>query len=199
MISMAKKPQNTPAQDWDAPTDTGFTAATNPESDAAADELEQDEAARRAELTNLQTTREFEEGRDGVSGTQNPGVVAGQTGHTSQGVAGDNDMSGKVALPDPLKALDPKLVNEIHTKLKEADKEDQGSYKAPKGMDEDAAKAHKVAYGRSTGWRTLADLGVHRETLRALVRAGKVEEGAAPGMQHHPDTGVKYRILRDRG
>jgi hypothetical protein len=205
---MAKKPQNNPSQtDWDEPDergdtqdpDEGFAQARDPEGDAAREELEADEAARRAELTNMQTTAEREEGRDAVSGTQNPGVVRDVTGHSAQGEAANSDMSGKQALPDPLKALDPKLVKEIHDKLIAADKRDVANFNPPKDADEETAARAKVAHERSSGWRSLADLGVHRDTLNALVKAGKVEEGAAPGMHHHGDTGKKFRVKRDRG
>lgn len=203
---MAKAPNKSqtnqqPAEDWDEPAenDAGVTLATDPEGDAAREELEADEQARRAELTNLQTTQEAESGKDGVSGTLNPGVVKDATGHSSQGEAGNSDMSGKRALPDPLKALDPKLVKDIHDKLVQADKKDVANFTPPKDGTDEAVKSQRVAHERSSGWRSLADLGVHATTLKELVKAGKVEEGAAPGMHHHHDTGKMYRVKRDRG
>jgi hypothetical protein len=202
---MAKAPKNAqtpPAQDWDEPdadAGEGFTQARDPEGDAAQDELEEDEAARRAELTNMQTTREREEGRDAVSGTLNPGVTQAQSdAHTQPGDRG-SDMAGNAPKPDPMKALDPALVREIHDKLVQADKQDVANFRAPRDATEEKTEQQRVAHERSAGWRSLKDLGVHAITLKALVKAGKVEEGSAPGMQHHGDTGMRYRIVRDRG
>lgn len=196
---MAKSPKNNPsAQDWDAPAE-GFAQARDPVGDAAVEELEADELARRAELPNMQTTREREEGRDAVSGTLNPGVTQAQSdAHTQPGNVG-SDMAGNSPKPDPLAALDPKLVNDIHAKLKEADKQDVATFKRPKDATDEKVAQQRVAHERSAGWRNLRELGVHASTLEALVTAGKVEKGAPPGLGHHHDTGVKYRIARDRG
>lgn len=202
---MAKSPRNQqPSENWDEPAEeqapeSGFAQAQDPVSDAAADELELDEAARRAELPNMQTTREREEGRDAVSGTLNPGVTQQQSAaHTQPGRIG-SDMAGNPPKPDPMLALDPQHVRDIHDKLVAADKQDVAAFKAPKDATEEKVEQQRTAHARSAGWRTLRDLGVHKVTLDALVKQGKVEEGAAPGMQHHGDTGKRYRIVKDRG
>lgn len=199
-MAKAPKTDTKPVEDWDAPADTGtgFTQAEDP-NDAAFEEQELDEAARRAELTNMQTTKEAEEGRDAVSGTLNPGVTQAQSdAHTQPGDRG-SDMAGNAPKPDPLAALDQKLVNEIHRSLTEADKQDVAAFRRPKDAEDDVVDQKRVAHERSAGWRSLSQLGVHAITLKALVKAGKVEEGTAPGMQHHGDTGKLYRIKRDRG
>lgn len=148
-----------------------------------------DEAARREELTNMQTTHEAENGLDAVSGTPNPGVTEAQSNaHTQPGAEG-SDMSGRKPMADPLAALDPKLLKEARQALEKAETQDNANGK----------RGNEEATRRSAGWRSLRDLGVHKATMDALVEAGKVETGNAPGMSHMPETGRLYRIVKDRG
>jgi hypothetical protein len=172
--------------------------ASNTALDPIDAELQADEAARRAELPNTQTTHELFNGLDPVSGTPNPGVTEQQSGaHTQPGRRG-SDMAGNAPKPDPFAALDPKHVSEIRTVLQQADRQDVASFKANKGDTKEATEQRRTAHERSAGWRSLADLGVHKATLDALVQSGHVETGSAPGMSYHGDTGRMYRIKRER-
>lgn len=161
-------------------------------------ELQADEAARRAELPNMQTTHERFNALDAVSGTPNPGVTEQQSAaHTQPGARG-SDMAGNAPKPDPFKALDPEHVRSIREALMQADKEDMAAFKKPKDVTAEVAEQRRVAHERSAGWRSLAKLRVHKATLDALVESGHVEAGSAPGQSYHADTGRLYRIKRER-
>lgn len=148
-----------------------------------------DQAARRGEMTNMQTDHEAMNGLDGVSGTPNPGVTEQQSAaHTQPGARG-SDMSGNPPKADPLAALSREQVEGARKALTQADRQDVANGKA----------GNEVATERSAGWRTARQLGVHKATLDALVEAGRVEVDSAPGMSHMPETGRLYRIKRDRG
>lgn len=147
-----------------------------------------DEAARRAEMTNMQTEHEAAGGLDAVSGTPNPGVTEDQSrAHTQPGARG-SDMSGRPPMGDPLAALDRANLSAVRTALERAEAQDMANGKP----------GNEVATRRSAGWRSLRDLGVHKATLDALVQAGKVETQNAPGMAHMPESGKLYRIKRER-
>lgn len=142
------------------------------------EELHLDEASRRAELTNMQTTHETENGLDPISGTPNPGVTLAQAAaHTQPGDEG-SDMSGRKPMADPLAAVGKDALESARKALSQAVAQD---------------KASKDGH-LSPGWRNAQQLKVPKATLDALVAAGKIEKGTAPGMAHMPDTGTIYRL-----
>lgn len=172
--------------------------ALNTDLDPIDAELQAEEAARRAELPNMQTTHERFNALDAVSGTPNPGVTEQQSAaHTQPGREG-SDMAGNRPKPDPFAALDRKHVEEVRKALTQADKQDMAAFKDPKDATDEVREQRRIAHERSAGWRSLSQLGVHKATLDALVQSGHVESGSAPGMSHHADTGRLYRIKRER-
>lgn len=148
-----------------------------------------DQAAHRADLTNMQTDHEAENALDAVSGTPNPGVTEEQSNaHTQPGARG-SDMAGNPPKPNPLESVSREAVNAARSALEHAERQDIANGK----------RGNEAATRRSAGWRTARDLGVHKATLDALVEAGRVEVETAPGMAHMPETGRLYRIKKDRG